>query len=63
MKTSQTPTQSLAFPLPTLLPPEAAHLLQLAARTPITRVDPLARVKAIEKACERVKRRNPELFR
>lgn len=55
------PAQNLS--IATALPPEAVRLLQRAAKTPITRVDPLARVKAIERAIERVKRRNPELFR
>ena len=45
-----------------LLPLEAAKLLQQAAQTPITRADPLARVKAIEKAIERVKREYPQFF-
>ena len=40
----------------------AKLLLQQAARTPITRADPLARVKAIEKAIERVKREYPQFF-
>ena len=44
------------------LPRDAAKLLQQAAQTPITRADPLARVKAIEKAIERVKRENPQFF-
>ncbi|CAB3703753.1 hypothetical protein SB816_28485 [Achromobacter sp. SIMBA_011] len=63
MKTPQTLTQSPALPLSTLLPPEAVRVLQQAARTPITRADPLARVKAIEKACERVRLGNPDFFR
>jgi hypothetical protein len=45
-----------------VLPREAATLLQQAAKTPITRNDPLARVKAIEKAVERVKRDHPHCF-
>ena len=45
------------------LPPEAMRLLQQAAQTPITRADPLARVKAIEKATERVKRQYPQFFK
>lgn len=44
------------------LPPAAVKLLQQAAQTPITRADPLARVKAIEKATERVKREYPQYF-
>ena len=44
------------------LPRDAAKLLQQAAQTPITRADPLARVKAIEKAIERVKREYPQFF-
>lgn len=63
MTTAQRLVQATDLPIATLLPPEAARLLQRAAKTPIARADPLARVKAIERACERVKRRNPELFR
>lgn len=50
-------------PLPpaNVLPRDAAKLLQQAAQTPIT-LDPLARVKAIEKAIERVKREYPQFF-
>ena len=44
------------------LPRDAAKLLQQAAQTLITRADPLARVKAIEKAIERVKREYPQFF-
>jgi len=50
-------------PPATLLPPEAVRLLQQAAQTPITRADPLARVKAIDKAAERVKRDYPHYFK
>ena len=52
-------------PLPptNVLPRDAAKLLQQAAQTPITRADPLARVKAIEKAIERVKRQCPQFFK
>ena len=49
-------------PANVLLPRDAAKLLQQAAQTPITRADPLARVKAIEKAIERVKREYPQFF-
>lgn len=48
--------------LSTVLPPAARVKLQQAAQTPITRADPLARVKAIEKAIERVKREYPQFF-
>ena len=44
------------------LPTDAAKLLQQAAQPPITRADPLARVKAIEKAIERVKREYLQFF-
>lgn len=52
-------------PLPpaNVLPRDAAKLLRQAAQTPITRADPLARVKAIEKAIERVKRDHPQFFK
>jgi hypothetical protein len=46
-----------------LLPLEAARLLQQAAQTPIPGHDPLARVKAIDKATERVKRQFPQFFK
>ncbi len=46
-----------------VLPTDAAKLLKQAAQTPITRADPLARVKAIEKAVERVKRQFPQFFK
>lgn len=46
-----------------VLPRDAAKLLKQAAQTPITRADPLARVKAIEKAVERVKRQFPQFFK
>jgi len=47
----------------TVLPPEAIALLRRAAQTPITRDDPLARVKAIEKATERVRHQFPQSFK
>jgi len=50
-------------PPATTLPSEAAKRLKQAAQTPITRADPLARVKAIEKATERVKRDYPQFFK
>lgn len=46
-----------------LLPLEAARLLQQAAQTPTPGHDPLARVKAIDKATERVKRQFPQFFK
>lgn len=45
------------------LPPDAVALLQRAAITPITADDPLARVKAIEAATQRVKLKYPNLFK
>lgn len=50
------------LPVAKVLPPDAVRLLQQAAQTPITRADPLARVKAIDKATERVKRKYPQYF-
>jgi hypothetical protein len=44
------------------LPQEAVDLLKQAAQTPITPADPLARVKAIEKATQRIQSRYPKLF-
>lgn len=46
-----------------ILPPEAQKLLKLAAQTPITASDPLARVKAIEQATRGIKINFPNLFR
>lgn len=45
-----------------ILPLEAMLILQRAANTPITADDPLARVKAIEQAIQRVKREYPQMF-
>jgi hypothetical protein len=56
MRSGLTPPHSL-------LPPEAIQALQQAAQTPITADDPRARVKAIEKVTERVKRDYPHLFK
>lgn len=50
-------------PIHRLLPPSAIKALQEAAKTPITAADPLARVKAIERATQRIKREHPHLFR
>lgn len=44
------------------LPAAAIKLLQEAAQTPIPGHDPLARVKAVEKATERVRREYPQFF-
>lgn len=44
------------------LPLEAKLLLQRAAETPITVDDPLARVKAVDHAIQRVKRDYPNFF-
>jgi hypothetical protein len=44
------------------LPHAAADLLKAAAKTPITQNDPLARVKAIEKANQRIKDLYPHYF-
>jgi hypothetical protein len=45
------------------LPIDAQNDLMRASQTPITRADPLARVKAIEQATQRIKRKYPELFK
>lgn len=50
-------------PPATTLPLDAAKLLKQAAQTPIPGHDPLARVKAIDKATERVKRQYPQFFK
>jgi hypothetical protein len=47
----------------TLLPPLLIKALQKAAATPITPDDPLARIKALEQATQRIKRNHPELFK
>lgn len=46
-----------------VLPYDAARLLQRAAQTPIPAADPLARVKAIEKATQWAKREYPQFFK
>ena len=51
------------MPVSQTLPPDAVRLLRQATETPITRADPLARVKAVEKATERVKRQHPSYFK
>ena len=51
------------LPPATTLPTDAAKLLKQAAQTPIPGHDPLARVKAIDKAIERVKRQYPQFFK
>lgn len=45
-----------------LLPEDARLILVNAARTPVPDYDPLARIKAIEKATDRVKAMYPHLF-
>lgn len=45
------------------MPQHASDLLRQAAATPITRADPLARVKAIEVATQRIRDLYPWLFR
>lgn len=47
----------------TALPLEAQQILIRASTTPITPTDPLARVKAIEKANQQVKQLFPQYFR
>ena len=49
--------------LSAFLPRDAAMALLQAAETPITRYDPLARVKAIEKVTERIKAQYPHLYK
>lgn len=44
-------------------PAAAVAQLQRAAQTPITEADPLARVKAIEQATQRIKQQFPHYFR
>lgn len=46
-----------------LYPVAAQAILQRAAQTPITPDDPLARVKAIDKANQQVKQLFPQYFR
>jgi hypothetical protein len=47
----------------TLLPEDARQILMKAASTPVTKYDPLARIKAIEKAERRIRSMYPYLFR
>lgn len=49
-------------PLANVLPRDAARLLQEAALTPNPRGDPLARLKALERATGRVKAMYPQFF-
>ena len=51
-----------ATPLCEQLPYEARMTLAKAAQTPVTDADPLARLKAIDAAHERIRARFPELF-
>lgn len=50
-------------PLAKLLPYAAAQMLYLAAQTAVTLRDPLARVKAVERAIARVRHEWPMYFR
>lgn len=45
-----------------VLPPDAIALLQKAQKTPIPDHDPFARVKAVNKARERIRQMYPNLF-
>ncbi len=45
-----------------LLPPEAQEILRAAAATPITDSNPLARMKALEKANSRIREMFPKCF-
>ena len=45
-----------------LLPEDARRILMRAAKTDVPMWDPMARVKAIEKATEQVKAMYPQLF-
>lgn len=51
------------LPRSTSLPPAAAKQLKLAAQTPNTVRDPLAKQKAIEVATAKVRREYPQYFR
>lgn len=52
----------VSAPLCKQLPYEARETLARAARTPITTTDPLARLKAIDVAIERIRVKFPRLF-
>lgn len=56
-------TLQLKAPPHRVLPPDAIAILQKASLTPIPAHDPFARVKAIDKACERVKSMYPNHFK
>lgn len=46
-----------------VLPTEAAVQLRRAARTPVTKEDPRARIKAIDNAIQKIKRQHPTFFK
>lgn len=50
-------------PLHRVLPVDAQLDLMAASQVPVTRADPLARLKAIEKATQRAQRNHPYLFK
>lgn len=50
-------------PFHSALPIDAQVELMRAQKTPITLADPLARVKAIDQATQRIKQRYPQFFR
>jgi hypothetical protein len=52
-----------SHPLHTALPIEAQLELMRASSTPIPANDPLARIKAIEKATQRVKHNHSQFFK
>jgi hypothetical protein len=50
-------------PIANLLPPSVRDALVRASQTQIPDTDPLARIKAIQKAIERAKQTYPNLFK
>ena len=47
----------------TLLPDDAVEQLKTAANKLVTKQDPLARIKAIEEATQKIKRKYPQFFK
>lgn len=45
------------------LPPDAIRRLQIAAATPVTKADPMARSREIDAAYQWIRRQYPEYFR
>jgi hypothetical protein len=53
----------MTLPISNLLPASVRNALVQASQTPIPATDPLARIKAIQKAIERAKQSHPHFFK